>query len=99
MDMSQHVDLLSLCWSELEDDDDESTDGESEIATRESRARPDYKQSPWWHMYIIDLECRTPEMNAYRTFRRRFGVSFPRFRKYVDAARSWRISPKNRTHY
>ena len=89
--MSLHVDLLSLCWSELDDDDDESTDGESEVATRESRARPDYHQSPWWHMYIIDLECRVPGTAAYRTFRRRFGVSFPRFREYVDAARSWRI--------
>jgi len=42
-------------------------------------------------MYINNTDCRIAGTNEYKTFRRRFGVTFDLFREFVNTARSWGI--------
>ena len=76
--------------------DGDSSDLDSDVSdnvprTRNVRPRPIYTQSPWWHMYINNTDCRIAGTNEYKTFRRRFGVTFDLFREFVNTARSWGI--------
>ena len=88
--------MLARAWELLAEDDEaeDATDdetGEAAPRTRQSKPRPDYKQSLWWRLYIEETDCRRPESREHAVFRRRFGVSFALFRDFVNTARGWGI--------
>ena len=87
--------MLARAWQFLVDSDDDDDDAAGDAAgdraprKRRSKPRPDYKESLWWRLYIVDTDCRHPESPEHAVFRRRFGVTFGLFREYVNTARGW----------
>ena len=53
--------------------------------------RPDYTQSTWWRM-LEKGDCKILGHREYDIFRRRFAVTFERYKEFVEKARSWNMS-------
>ena len=79
---------LRLLHEELEAAEAEDAEEAAAAApkTRRSKERPDYKASCWYKM-LEDGRCRVVGSDEYKLFRRRFGISFERFRDIVQKTR------------
>ena len=51
-------------------------------------------QSVWWQM-LEKGDCKIPSHREHERFRRRFGVTFERFKFIVDHAKGWAIDEKD----
>jgi len=58
--------------------------------TRIIYARVDYTKSCWWTM-MENGQCKTRGHREWQRFRRRFGVSWERFVKLVEEAKTWTL--------
>lgn len=83
--------VLNHLLQENENKKDNIDGGLKETKRRKIYDRPDYLKSTWWLMLEKGL-CKIPTHREYKMFRRRFSVSFPRFKKMVEDAKEWTIS-------
>jgi hypothetical protein len=58
--------------------------------TRNTYDRPDYTKSIWFEMLHKGL-CKVPTNREHQIFRRRFGVTYARFKSIYDAALDWKV--------
>ena len=83
----------------LQDEADETDDEtDAEPTTRNVYDRADYRSSAWWFM-LRNGACRDPESRQYKVFRRRFAVTFERFKEIVEKTRSWGIFSEKKDRY
>jgi hypothetical protein len=61
-----------------------------EKKTRRVFERPDYLASAWWKMLEAG-DCKIEGHRENKKFRRRFGVTFKRFKEIVEDAKDWPI--------
>ena len=64
-----------------------------DVGTRRCRnvyVRADYEESVWWKM-LANGQCKIPGTRESKLFRRRFTVSFARYKEIVDESRTWPI--------
>jgi hypothetical protein len=74
-----------------------SSDGGEDVSaateekkTRRVYERPDYLESAWWKMLEAG-NCKIEGHRENKKFRRRFGVTFKRFKEICEAAKDWPI--------